>query len=66
MTMRYVHHVDEHYRPIPEHIVSAGAGVHDPDQRILVMLGARAGLVRGNTMAKTPVDAPGLPIESAS
>jgi hypothetical protein len=66
MTMRYVHHVEEHYRPIPEHIVSEGAGVLDPDQRILVMLGARTDIVRGNSVATKPVDAPGLPMKSAS
>jgi hypothetical protein len=64
--MRYVHHLEEHYRPIPEYIVAEGAGVLDPDQRILVMLGARNEIVRGNSVATKPVDAPRLPIKSAS
>jgi len=66
MTMRYVHHVEEHYRPIPEYIVAEGAGVLDPDQRILVMLGARTDVVRGNSVATEPVDAPRLPMKSYS
>jgi hypothetical protein len=64
--MRYVHHVEEHYRPIPEYIVAEGAGVLDPDQRILVMLGARTDIVRGNSVATEPVDAPRLPMKSCS
>jgi hypothetical protein len=31
--MRYVHHVEEHHRPIPEGILAAGNAVVDPDAR---------------------------------
>jgi integrase-like protein len=31
MTMRYVNHVEEHHRPIPEEILAAGNAVIDPD-----------------------------------
>jgi hypothetical protein len=51
MTMRYVHHVEEHARPIPEEVLAAGQGVVDPDERVIRMLGARSGLVRGNAVA---------------
>ena len=57
MTMRYVHHVEEHSRPLPEEIVEAGKGILDPDQRVLVMLAARTAVVRGNRVAKTADDA---------
>ena len=52
--MRYVHHVEEHHRPIPEEIHSAGAAVLDPDQRVIAMLSARSGALRGNSMATAP------------
>jgi hypothetical protein len=42
MTMRYVHHVEEHHRPIPEEILAAGSAVTDPDSRIIAMLGTRS------------------------
>lgn len=52
MTMRYVHHVEEHRRPIPEEILSAGSTALDPDNRVLAMLGARVGgSSRGNSVA---------------
>jgi integrase len=54
MTMRYVHHVEEHHRPIPEEILAAGNAVVDPDSRVLAMLGARADHARGNSVAKGP------------
>jgi hypothetical protein len=54
MTMRYVHHVEEHHRPIPEEILSAGAAILDPDQRVIAMLGARSAALRGNTVATAP------------
>jgi len=50
MTMRYVHHVEDHLRPIPEEILAAGAAVIDPDERVIGMLGARSG-GRGNSVA---------------
>src|SRR5438128_423946 len=45
MTMRYVHHVEEHHRPVPATILAAGATIMDPDARVMAMLGARSGLV---------------------
>jgi integrase len=54
MTMRYVHHVEEHHRPIPEDILSTGAAILDPDQRVIAMLGARSAALRGNTVATAP------------
>jgi integrase len=51
MTMRYVHHVEEHGRPIPEEVLAAGQSVVDPDERVIRMLGARSSIVRGNTVA---------------
>jgi hypothetical protein len=54
MTMRYVHHVEEHHRPIPEQILAAGNAVVDPDSRIVAMLGARADHSRGNGVANGP------------
>lgn len=57
MTMRYVHHVEENHRPLPDEIVEAGKGILDPDQRVLVMLAARTSIVRGNSMAKVADDA---------
>lgn len=66
MTMRYVHHVEEHYRSLPEEIAEAGKGVLDPDQRVLVMLAARTAIVRGKGMAKTGDDASAVPAISTS
>lgn len=66
MTMRYVHHVQEHYRPLPENVTLAGQSVLDPDQRVLVMLGARAGAIRGNNMATAVADAVGQQAKSTS
>jgi hypothetical protein len=57
MTMRYVHHVEEHFRSLPSEIAEAGQRVLDPDQRVLVMLAARTAVLRGNSMAKGAVDA---------
>lgn len=51
MTMRYVHHVEEHHRPIPDAVLGAGNAVTDPDARVIAMLGARSDLVRGNAVA---------------
>jgi hypothetical protein len=51
MTMRYVHHVEEHHRPIPDAILAAGNAMTDPDERVLAMLGARSFIVRGNSVA---------------
>lgn len=51
MTMRYVHHVEEHHRSIPEGILAAGNAVVDPDARIVAMLGARSDFARGNGVA---------------
>ncbi len=55
MTMRYVHHADEHRRPIPDHVLEAGTGTLDPDVRVIAMLGARSDVVRGNTVATAPL-----------
>ena len=51
MTLRYVHHVEEHHRPIPENILAAGGAIADPDERVLAMLSARSHHVRGNAVA---------------
>jgi integrase len=51
MTLRYVHHADEHHRPLPADILAAGAAIMDPDERVIAMLGARSGGVRGNAVA---------------
>jgi integrase len=51
MTMRYVHHVEEHHRPIPDDILAAGNAMTDPDERVLAMLGARSFIVCGNSVA---------------
>ena len=39
--MRYVHLVEERYRPIPAEVMDAAGAETDPDARILAMLGAR-------------------------
>jgi integrase len=57
MTMRYVHHVEEHHRPIPDDIVAASNRVVDPDARVIAMLGARSAPgdpVRRNGVATEP------------
>ena len=51
MTMRYVHHVEEPHRPIPEEIRAAGNAVVDPDARIVAMLVARSEFAGGNGVA---------------
>ena len=51
MTMRYVHHVEEHHRPIPEEVLAVGNAVVDPDARIVAMLGARSDFAGGNGVA---------------
>ena len=43
MTMRYVHHAETHRRATPNDVLTAGAEGSDPDERIVAMLGARAG-----------------------
>jgi integrase len=55
MTLRYVHHVEEHHRPIPDDILAAGKSIADPDERVLAMLGARSAFVRGNGVATEPL-----------
>jgi hypothetical protein len=37
MTMRYVHHVEEHHRPIPNDILAAGNAMTDPDERVVAI-----------------------------
>jgi hypothetical protein len=54
MTMRYVHHVEEHHRPIPDEILAAGNAVSHPDSRVIAMLGARGDHARGNSVATGP------------
>lgn len=39
--MRYVHLVEERYRPIPAEVIGAAGAETDPDARILAMLAAR-------------------------
>jgi hypothetical protein len=40
-TMRYVHFVEAHPRPLPEPILSAQRGHDAPDKKVLAMLRAR-------------------------
>jgi hypothetical protein len=51
MTMRYVHHVEDHHRPVPPEVLAAGAPITDPDERVIAMLSARSALARGNGAA---------------
>jgi hypothetical protein len=51
MTMRHVHHVQAHHRPIPAEILSAQIDLIDPDERVIAMLGARSRVGRGNAVA---------------
>ena len=44
-TMRYVHLIEEHPRPIPPSLLKAGQDIADPDQKIIHQLGARSALV---------------------
>ena len=44
-TMIYVHVAENHRREIPEAVLAAVAGEHDPDRRILKMLAARGSQV---------------------
>jgi hypothetical protein len=53
MTLRYVHHVEEHHRPIPDEILAARAGRVDPDERVVAVLGARSSLRRGNAWQRS-------------
>jgi len=53
-TMRYVHVASAHMRDLPKELLDAASSEHDPDRRVLIMLGARGSLVRswqpdGNT-----------------
>jgi hypothetical protein len=57
--MRYVHHVEDHHRPIPEEILAAGNAVVDPDVRIIAMLGARSDFACGNGVATEQHAIPG-------
>ena len=54
MTLRYVHHVEEHHRPIPDDILAARAALTDPDECVIAMLGARSSRLRGNGVATEP------------
>jgi integrase len=40
-TMRYVHVADAHARELPQEVLAAADGEHDPDRRILKLLGGR-------------------------
>jgi integrase len=40
-TLRYVHVAHAHRRPVPPVVLTAGAGEANPDDRVLLMLGAR-------------------------
>ena len=41
-TMRYVHFVEAHLRPLPQEIIDAGQGIADPDRRVIAMLSKRS------------------------
>ena len=43
-TMRYVHVAESHRRELPPELLDAAQGEHDPDKRILRLLGGRAKL----------------------
>ena len=47
-TMLYVHVAENHRRDSPDFILEAGSAEHEPDRRVLAMLGARA---RGSQVA---------------
>ncbi len=51
-THLYVHMAGEHMRPLPPEVLRAGAAQSDPDRRIILMLGSRAGV-----KAEAPVHA---------
>jgi hypothetical protein len=51
MTMQYVHHVEDHHRPVPAEVMAAGAPIIDPDECVIAMLSARSLLSRGNGAA---------------
>ena len=44
-TQLYVHFADAHRRPLPPVLVALGAREHDPDRRVLAMLGGRCSSV---------------------
>jgi hypothetical protein len=48
-TMLYVHVAENHWREIPEGIVSVALGEMDPDRRVLKLLGARGSHVAAET-----------------
>lgn len=50
-TMLYVHVAANHHREIPAEILGAASGEHDPDRRIVLMLGARGKAVATTTAA---------------
>ncbi len=52
-TLRYVHMAGAHARELPRSLVAAAAGEHDPDRRILKMLGARVD-VKPDETAEAP------------
>jgi hypothetical protein len=51
MTMRYVHHVEEHHRPVPEEILAAGNASSTRTHGVVAMLGARSDHARGSSVA---------------
>ncbi len=52
-TMLYVHVAEAHPRELPEVVCNAGAGIADPDRRVLAMLGARGSHVAAEGTAKS-------------
>ena len=55
-TLRYVHVAEAHARAIPPEVLQAAAGEHDPDRRILKLLGARSRHKDGTWTASSEQD----------
>lgn len=50
-TMLYVHVAENHRRDTPDCILDAANGEHDPDRRVLAMIGARGSVVAAAVIA---------------
>lgn len=51
-TMRYVHLAEAPMRPLPTHVVLAGQGIADSDQRVLAMLSSRGNLMATGSLGQ--------------
>ena len=59
-TMRYVSHADTHRRQPPHEVLAAGAGIADPDERIIAMLGVRVAADYSRAVAPVWPQAPAM------